>query len=124
MPSEIGSIVEGKITKITNFGAFVQLADGSQGLIHISQIANQFVKDISEHLKINDVVKVKVLAMNEKGCFDLSLKDAQDDPESSKKKIDLFEEKLARFLKSSDERLSDLRRNMEAKRGGGGRIKY
>ncbi|MEW6620650.1 MAG: S1 RNA-binding domain-containing protein [bacterium] len=124
MPPEIGSIVEGKITKITNFGAFVQLTDGNQGLIHISQIANQFVKDISEHLKINDVVKVKILAMNKKGCFDLSLKDAQDDPESPKKKTDLFEEKLARFLKSSDERLSDLRRNMEAKRGGGGRIKY
>jgi S1 RNA binding domain protein len=124
MPLEIGSIVEGKVVKITKFGAFVELQDGSQGLIHISQIANQFIKDVSEYLKINDIVKVKILSKDEKGYFELSMKEVQKDLDALNKKDAAFEEKLAIFLKKSEERLLDLKRNLESKRSGGGRIKY
>lgn len=125
MPIEIGSIVEGKVIKITKFGAFVELEDRSQGLIHISQIANQFIKDVSDHLHINDLVKVKVLSLDKKGYFELSLKETQNSqkPKDIDKNM-LFEEKLAKFLKKSEERLSDLRHNMESKRSGSGKIKY
>ncbi len=124
MPPEIGSIAEGKIKKIAKFGAFVELEDGSQGLIHISQIANQFVKDVSDHLQIGDIVKVKVLAKDERGYFDLSIKELQVNSEKPKDETESFEDKLTKFLKKSDERLLDLKRNMESKRSGGGKIKY
>ena len=59
---EIGSILEGTITGITNFGAFVQLPDGKVGLVHISEVANEYVKDIKDFIKEQDPVKVKVLS--------------------------------------------------------------
>lgn len=124
MPIEIGSIAEGKVVRITKFGAFVELEDGSFGLIHISQIANQFIKDISEHLKLNEIVRVKILSKDKKGYFNLSTKEARKELDKPKERDELFEEKLAKFLKKSEERLLDLRHNLEAKRGGGGRIKY
>lgn len=124
MPSEIGSIVEGRVVKITKFGAFVELEDGSQGLVHISQIANQFIRDVSEHLKINDIVKVKILSRDKKDYFELSIKDVREKPKKPKQKDELFEEKLTKFLKKSNERLLDLKRNMESKRSGGGIMKY
>jgi len=96
MPIEIGSIVEGKVIKITKFGAFVELKDGSQGLVHISQIANQFIKDVSAHLRINNIIKVKVLAKDKKNYFELSIKEAQSSPKQMDKNI-LFEEQLAKF---------------------------
>lgn len=124
MPPEIGSIVEGKIKKIVKFGAFVEMEDGSQGLIHISQIANQFVKDVSDHLQVGNIVKVKVLAKDERGYFDLSIKELQENSEKPKDETESFEDKLTKFFKKSDERLLDLKRNMESKRSGGGKIKY
>ncbi|MGQ9747538.1 MAG: S1 RNA-binding domain-containing protein, partial [Candidatus Caldatribacteriaceae bacterium] len=53
---EVDSIVEGKVVGITKFGAFVELDDGSKGLVHISEIANHFVKDVGDYLKVNDRV--------------------------------------------------------------------
>ena len=58
---EVGSIVEGKVLKLKPFGAIVELDSSTQGLVHISQVANGFVQDINEHLKEGDVVKVKVI---------------------------------------------------------------
>lgn len=124
MTIEIGSIVEGIVTGITHFGAFVTLPNGKTGLVHISEIADAFVRDIREHLKENDRVKVKILSLDEKGKIGLSIKQAQPgynpvrrDPRHSSK---AFEEMVARFLKDSEERQSDLRRNTESKRGGRG----
>lgn len=62
---EAGSIVEGKVVRIKPFGAIVQLENGAQGLVHISQIANGFVNDINEHVAVGDTVKVKVLSIDE-----------------------------------------------------------
>ena len=60
----VGSIVEGKVIRITPFGAIVSLNEGRQGLVHISQISNSFVQDINDHLKVDDQVKVKVMSVD------------------------------------------------------------
>lgn len=74
---EIGSIVEGKVVRIKPFGAIVSLENGSQGLVHISQIANSFVQNINDHINIGDVVKVKVLSVDEaSNKISLSIRDA------------------------------------------------
>ncbi|MFH1563946.1 MAG: RNA-binding protein S1, partial [Nitrospirota bacterium] len=75
-------------------------------------------------LQINNIVKMKVLAKDERGYFDLSIKEVHENLEEPKNKNESFEEKLNKFLKKSDERLLDLKRNMESKRSGGGKIKY
>lgn len=61
---EIGSIVEGKVVRVKPFGAIVSLGS-VQGLVHISQVANSFVQDINDHVKVGDLVKVKVLSIDE-----------------------------------------------------------
>ena len=77
MQLEVGSIVEGKVTGITGFGAFVEVDKGQTGLVHISEVASEYVKDIKEHLKLNQEVKVKVISLEiNKIC--LSIKQAQE----------------------------------------------
>jgi len=140
MSLEIGSIVEGTVTGITNFGAFVELPNGKTGLVHISEVADTFVEDVRQFIKERDRIQVKVLGINEKGKYDLSIKQiprkAGEQPASpppppphrefrEKKSRHInpedmtFEDKLSRFLKESEERLLDLKRNTEAKRGRG-----
>ncbi|MBQ8795130.1 MAG: S1 RNA-binding domain-containing protein [Clostridia bacterium] len=77
MKPEKGSIYEGKITSITNFGAFVSLPDGPDGLVHISEVSNGFVKDINELFSVGQTVKVKVISIAENGKIALSIKQAQ-----------------------------------------------
>jgi len=121
-----GDIVEGVVTGITNFGAFVELPGGQTGLVHISEVAEVYVKDINEFLKVNDKVKVKIIAVDPKGKIGLSLKQANPSAAGSargprKPKFQpSFEEKLARFMKDSDERLAELKRQTDSKRGGRG----
>ncbi|MDR5682687.1 MAG: S1 RNA-binding domain-containing protein [Armatimonadota bacterium] len=120
---QIGQIVEGVVAKITNYGAFVDLPSGRSGLVHISEIADTFVRDIREYLREGQTVRVKVLGLNERGKLDLSVKQALSPEERAnrQKQRTTFEEKLKAFLKQSEERLLDLKRNTEAKRGGRGR---
>lgn len=141
---EVGSVVEGVITGITNFGAFVELPEGKTGLIHISEVADVYVNDVHDFLRERDSVKVKVLTVDDRGKIGLSIKALQDKPEApaqptaaparpSRPPRDMrrtaatrqmgspsFEDKLSRFLKDSDERLTDLRRKTDSKRGGRG----
>lgn len=77
MELEIGAIQEGKVTGITKFGAFVLLPGGKSGLVHISEIANAYVNDVNDYLKVGDTVKVKILSVNEAGKVNLSIKQAQ-----------------------------------------------
>lgn len=77
MQHEVGSIVEGKVTGITKFGAFVELEGGSVGMVHISEISQSYVNDISEYLKEGETVKVKVLNIGDDGKISLSIKRAQ-----------------------------------------------
>ena len=92
---EVGKIVEGKVTGITNFGAFIQLAEGKTGLVHISEVAIEYVKDIKNHLKQGQVVKAKVLSIDNNGKISLSIKKALQNEEAnipkktSKKPIDI-----------------------------------
>lgn len=115
MSIEVGSIVEGRVTGITRFGAFVELENGKTGLVHISEVADAYVKDINDYLKENDTVKVKVLNISD-GKIGLSIRQANPRRRSKGS----FEDMLSRFIKESDERQSDLRRSMESKRGGRG----
>lgn len=142
MSLEVGAIVEGEVSGITNFGAFVQLPEGKVGLIHISEVSNVYVKDVHDFLKEHDKVKVKVLSIDERGKIGLSIKQLTPPPAPQPKpqrpqvenrerrgprpqvaKVALelsFEDKLSKFLKDSDDRMLDLKRNTESKRGGRG----
>jgi len=123
MSLEVGSIIEGTVVKITHYGAFVELSDGKSGLVHISEIADTYVKDVRDYLKEQERVRVKILGVNERGKLDLSVKQALSPEERmvrARAKVS-FEEKLKAFMKESEERLLDLKRNTEAKHGGSGR---
>ena len=85
MELEVGAILEGKVTGITKFGAFVQLPGGASGLVHISEIANAFVSDVNDYLKIGDAVKVKVIGINEAGKINLSIKQTLPAPERTER---------------------------------------
>ncbi|MCX7842300.1 MAG: S1 domain-containing RNA-binding protein [Clostridia bacterium] len=130
---EVGNIVEGRVSGITNFGAFVQLPGGKTGLVHISEIAEHYVKDINAHLKDNQIVKVKVISVDANGKISLSIKKALEPKPAvkSSRPADIdwnksnndsmsFEERLSKFMKDSDEKMHDLKKNFESKRGGGG----
>lgn len=128
MTISVGAILEGVVTGITPFGAFVELPGGVTGLVHISEVADAYVKNVSDYLKEQDRVKVKVINIDPKGKVGLSIKQAN--PKEFKgggrrdKKPPIsqvsFEDKLAKFLKESDERLLEYKRSTDAKRGGRG----
>ncbi|MFC4323924.1 S1 domain-containing RNA-binding protein [Litchfieldia salsa] len=134
MSIEVGSKLQGKVTGITNFGAFVELPGGSTGLVHISEVADNYVKDINEHLKVGDQVEVKVMNVEKDGKIGLSIKKAKETPRPPRtnnprghnksnhdqRPKENFEQKMNRFLKDSEERLSSLKRHTESKRGGRG----
>ena len=73
MAIEVGSILEGKVSGITKFGAFVDLPESKTGMVHISEVAPTFITEISDHVKVGQIVKVKVLAVNN-GKISLSMK--------------------------------------------------
>ena len=77
MQPTVGEILEGRVTGITKFGAFVSLPDGSSGLVHISEIANTFVNDVHDYVSEGQTVKVKVIGINENGKINLSIKKAE-----------------------------------------------
>lgn len=128
MSLEVGAIVEGKVTGITKFGAFVSLPEGKSGLVHISEIANTYVNDVNDHLAVGQAVQVRVLSINDNGKINLSIKQAaapapqrraderprtapnvrpatpQADPPSADK---AFEDRLKKFMQESDSRISD-----------------
>ena len=121
---EVGSVLEGRVTGITRFGAFVDIGEGRTGLVHISEIADAFVHDVNDYLKQNDVVRVKVIAV-ESGKVGLSIKQADPNYLAQRARRDRayqqsFEDKLTKFLKDSEERHQDLKRNQDSKRGGRG----
>ena len=141
MTVEVGTKVSGKVSGITNFGAFVDLGDNQTGLVHISEVSNNYVKDIHDVLRVGDEVQVKVLKVGDDGKISLSIKQAMPKPKkneqndrrnhhgnnrqrfhgnkSNHQKKD-FDALLAGFLKESDERLTSLKRNTDGKRGGRG----
>ncbi len=137
MQLDVGGIVEGKITGITNFGVFVDLGEGRTGMVHISEVARTYVSDIREHVKENDTVKVKVLSIGEDGKIALSIKRAlMPEPRTDRRighpKADnsyvwtaktqessSFEDMMSKFKQTSDEKFSDLKKkNADMRRPG------
>ncbi|NCC87781.1 MAG: S1 RNA-binding domain-containing protein [Clostridia bacterium] len=78
MQVEVGVIVEGKITGLTKFGAFVELPGGDTGMVHISEVASTYVKEITDFLSEGQTVKVKVIGISDDGKISLSIKKAQE----------------------------------------------
>ena len=131
----VGNIYDGKVTGITKFGAFVQIAPGKSGMVHISEITNSFVSDISQHLSEGQEVKVKVLGIDSANRINLSIKKAVENSEVQQKKTaynapartkqaapkedeDPFESKLKAFMQSSESRISDLKSHSDRRTGG------
>ncbi|HIT94571.1 MAG TPA: S1 RNA-binding domain-containing protein [Candidatus Faecivivens stercoripullorum] len=167
MQLEIGKIVEGTVTGITKFGAFVDLGEGKTGMVHISEVAPTYVKEITDYLTQGQTVKVRILSIAPDGKIGLSVKQAMDNPPQDRprrprgeardgqnqaqnqwhrdsrpagrpafKKADNFasaprdwnsvpknsgskdfEDMLSKFMARSDEKISDLKRNTDGKRG-------
>ena len=120
MSVNVGEIVEGTVSDIMNYGAFIKIDGGGNGLVHISEVSKDFVDDIHKVLKSGDKVKAKVISIDEKGKIALSIKKAivtsKNDIIKDAVPISL-EDMLSKFLKDSDERQLDLKRNIESKRG-------
>ena len=122
-----GEILDGVITGITNFGAFVKVEGNTTGLVHISEVAQSYVKDINDIFKVDDTVKVKVLKIEDNGKIALSIKQAQAGEQRERpaapprrkmpeNKEETFEDKLARFMKNSEEIQLDVKRNKDLTR--------
>lgn len=132
MQLEVGAILEGKVTGITKFGAFIELPGGKTGMVHISEVAPTFVKEIRDYVQENQMVKVKILNIMEDGKISLSMKrvdaPAAKKPRSGRPDNNYewtprrndnlsFEEMMNKFKQSSDEKLSDLKKYIDPKRG-------
>ncbi len=138
---EAGAVLEGRVTGVTTFGAFVDLGGRQSGLVHISEISSSYVENVNDCVKKGDIVRVKVLGIDERGRISLSMKRAEPEKgkklikerEKSEKRIrpDDFEwnvsndselsleEKISKFKKISDENINSLRRSAAGKRSGG-----
>ena len=125
MSVEVGSKIIGKVTGIKHFGAFVELPERKNGLVHISEVADQYVADINDHLSIGQEVEVKVLSVGDDGKISLSIKKAKEQKPKPRPRKEPspedFEKKLSSFLKDSEDRLSTIKRQAESRRGGRGR---
>lgn len=145
MELAVGQVLEGTVTGITKFGAFVSLEGGRSGLVHISEVANTFVNDVHDHVQIGQKVKVKVLSLGEAGKINLSIKRAaeahrqnqpprrpnpggyQSAPRPAQQSAPAqgqvaaptgdqdFEDRLKRFMQESDSRIADNRMYSERK---------
>jgi S1 RNA binding domain protein len=118
--AEVGAVVQGTVEKVTEYGAFIKLETGESGMVHISQVDVNYVKNIHDFIHEGDAVKVKVIAQKEDGKIDLSIKQAQEGyeerPRRSGDRDPEFERKLKTFMSQSQERLVDLKRHKEGKR--------
>ncbi len=141
MQPEVGEVLEGKVSGVTKFGAFVSLPGGKSGLVHISEIANTFVSDVAQFVSVGQTVKVKVIGING-DKINLSIKRAEETDNTQRKRApqqqrpaaqkqqqtrqpsgqvaeptddQAFEDKLKQFMKDSDSRIADNR--MYADRG-------
>lgn len=124
-----GSVVEGVVTRIANFGAFVQLPDNSTGMVHISEVSQSYVRDINEFLKVGDKTQVMVMGMDENNRINLSirramkgnarpLRPASDAFSARGDAPATFDDMVSRFMKESEEKLSDYKRSIGRRSGG------
>lgn len=143
MDFAMGTIVDGKVTGITKFGAFVALPEGKSGMVHISEVASSFVNDIKDFLQEGQEVKVKVIGVDQVGRINLSIKKAQAQeereappsapprprfqrqaggrgraPQQARDPASMtFEDKLKAFMSDSETRMADIRHSTDRKNG-------
>ena len=134
MELAVGAVLDGKVTGITKFGAFVTLPEGKSGMVHISEVANTYVNDIKDHLTEGQEVKVKIISIDELGRIGLSIKKALPPPprrqtgreqsfgdnkkSAQQNKGNLtFEDKLKLFMQDSESKISDLKGHIDKKSG-------
>ena len=133
MPVEVGKIIEGTVAGITNFGAFIDLGGGKTGLVHISEVADDYVKNIRDYITDKEKVKVKVLSIGSDGKISLSIRQASD---KKKKKAPApaelewgtpqrndpasLDDKISRFMKDSDEKMQGAKNRVKPTRRGNG----
>lgn len=143
MELAVGVILEGKVSSIKNFGAFISLPEGKSGLVHISEIAHTYVSDVAEHLEVGQTVSVKVIGIDESNRINLSIKQTVAPPpkpaprpapaprqaQNSTPRFaqpreavhaplsDSFEDKLKQFMQESESKMSDLKSHMEKRHG-------
>ena len=144
MSLTVGSIINGKVTGITKFGAFVETEDGSKGMVHISEISRSYIEDIKSVLKIGQAVTAKVISVSQGGKVALSLKQLEqgeqakqparkpkpEKPVKQRRKYEpapavtspgdfewqsagpgaSFEDMMSRFKRTSEDKMSDLKR--------------
>lgn len=136
MQLEIGTILEGTVTGLTNFGAFVSLPDGKNGMVHISEVSTQFIKDIKEHLSEGQQVKVKVISIGDDGKIGLSIRRANEDEKPKRQQKPRgnrqpnvwqgqqksnpdeklsFEDMMAKFKQESDEKMSAFKKSSDSR---------
>ena len=126
MQFEVGKTVKGVVTKITNFGAFVSLEGGKSGMVHISEVSTEYVRDITAYLKEGQQVEAIIITIDDNKKIGLSIKKLLERKKAMRqpdeyvplsKESQSFEDMLNRFKSSSDERISDINRGLESKRG-------
>ncbi|MBD3174977.1 MAG: S1 RNA-binding domain-containing protein [Armatimonadia bacterium] len=126
MALEIGSEAKGTVFKILpNVGALVRFTDGDVGLVHISEIAHEYVKAVEDYVRENEEVAVKVLGVNDQGRYELSMKALMPAPanQGSERRGGRsggggdLDEKLADFQKRSQQRLSAVRKREGRRQG-------
>ncbi len=141
MDWQVGEILEGKVTGIAKYGAFVALPGGKSGLVHISEVANTFVSDVGEHVQLGQAVRVRLMSVTPEGKINLSIKRAQEEPPrqaSYPRRTEApqprpaparapvppaaassgnqdFEDRLKKFMQESDSRIADSRMYAEHK---------
>lgn len=113
---QVGQIIEGTVTGVKAFGAFVSLDEKTQGLVHISHITHGFLENIADAVKVGDTVKVKILSIDpETGKISLSMKNAKPAPQKAPKKeapSPDFETLMKGFLKDSTDRQTDINKRL------------
>ncbi len=135
MAVEVGAIVTGKVTGVKKFGAFVSLPDGETGMVHISEVSNEYIQELSDVLSEGQEVKVKIISVSPEGKIALSIKKCEPKPVRTQRADQgkvwqprqapapqgpvSFEDMMSQFKTRSEEKISDLKRVTEARRGGG-----
>jgi len=143
----LGAIIDGKVTGIIEYGAFVDIGEGQTGMVHISEVSQTYVTSIRDHLTIGQEVRVKVMAITGEGKVSLSIKKAVDNPETPRAEAprarpaarrgsppvwqgqrgtagagpQTFEDMMSQFKQTSEDKISTLRRGGDTRYGGNAR---
>lgn len=136
MDLEVGAIVEGVVTGLTKFGAFVSLPDNKSGMVHISEVSTEYINDIKDHLSKDQQVKVKIISIGDDGKISLSIRRASEPSKPKTQKSQRnnrqqnvwqgqqtknsgeamsFEDMMAKFKQDSEEKMSALKKSSDSR---------